>query len=184
MIRINLLPVKEAQKKEMLIGQVVILAVAVSIVVLGCLGGYLWLQGQVKEQQRQVDEKQTEINQLKKVLGKVREFEKKQKELRSKLDVLGRLKENRSGPVHLLDELSAALAEGVWVELFNEKGGAIAISAIGLSQEAAAVFLRNLEASPYFKNVSLLVINQKSQGDVVLHQFKVICAVETPPKKK
>ena len=49
MIRINLLPVKAAQKKEMLQGQMIVVALAM-IVTLGiCAAAYMYVAGEVEE---------------------------------------------------------------------------------------------------------------------------------------
>mgnify|MGYP000926476375 FL=1 len=64
MIRINLLPVKAAQKKEMLQGQMIVVALAM-IVTLGiCAAAYMYVAGEVEERQARIDQKQAEISQL------------------------------------------------------------------------------------------------------------------------
>ena len=183
MIRINLLPVKAAQKKEMLRGQLIVFALSAALVVGGCLsvyGTYLTKVGGVKDD---IAATEQEIQRLKKALGEVAQFKKLQGELRGKLEVLENLKSARNGPVRLLDELSAALPAKLWITTFKESKGSVSIAGVGLNEENVAEFLRNLEASPYYRDVELKVIEQTAQGGQKLHKFDVACRTENPPKK-
>jgi type IV pilus assembly protein PilN len=182
MIRINLLPVKAAQKKEKLRGQLVILLACVVIAAAGCTAVYLSLQNKVAEAKEENLRREEEINQLKKKIGEVGRFKKMKEELQGKLDILDKLKEGQSGPVHLLDELSGRMPDKLWVNSFKSTAGTISISGLGLNEETVAQFLRDLEASPYYRNVELQVIEQVTQGGLKLHKFDISARVETPPK--
>lgn len=182
MIRINLLPVKAAQKKEMLLGQLVVLAVSAVVVSIGCVGVYTSLLGKVQVEKERIVQKEDEIAHLRKAIGEVGRFKKLQKELRGKLDVLDKLKEGQTGPVHLLDELSKALPDTLWLTSFEESAGNVSLNGVGLNEETVARFLRNLEESPYYRGVELLVIEQVAQGGRKLQRFDVSCRVEAPPK--
>ncbi len=183
MIRINLLPVKAAQKKEALRGQLIILALCVAVTVAGCAAVYVSLLGKTTEAAEENARKEAEINRLKSVIGEVGRFKKLQQELQGKLDVLDKLKQGQSGPVHLLDELSKAVPEKMWIVTFKEAAGAISISGVSLNEETVAEFLRDLEASPYYQGVELQVVEQSSQGGSKLNKFDVTCRVETPTKE-
>jgi len=182
MIRINLLPVKAAQKKEKLRGQLVILTLTVILVLAACSAVYVSLLGKISSVEQEIAQQEEEINRLRKVIGEVSRFKKLQQELQGKLDVLDKLKEGKVGPVHLLDELSGAMPEKVWVTNLKETSGAITIAGVGLNEESVAEFLRHLEESPYYKGVELQVVEQVSQGGLKLQKFDVTCRSETPPK--
>ncbi|MDT8441834.1 MAG: PilN domain-containing protein [Desulfuromonadales bacterium] len=182
MIRINLLPVKAAQKKEMLKGQLLVAALTL-VVTLG-LCGLLYMQvlGKVQEKREQIEAKRFEISKLMKTIGEVKQFEKKQAELKAKLDVLAQLKEARTGPVHLLDALYQTLPDEVWLTKFKEGGGNVSLSGVGVSEESVALFMRNLERSDQFRNVELKVTQQNVQGGVKFQKFDITCkAVRTSP---
>ncbi len=183
MIRINLLPVKAAQKKELLRGQLIIVLLSVVLVLIGCAGVYADLQSKISSEKKKVDGIQSEIGQLRRKIGEVSHFKKLQKELQGKLDVLNKLKEGKNGPVHLLDELSQAIPEKVWLDTFKESGGSVSISGRGLSEESVAEFMQDLEASAYFQDVELRVTERASQGPLKLQKFQISCKVQSPPKK-
>ena len=113
----------------------------------------------------------------------IREFKKLQKEFQGKLDVLAKLKEKKTGPVHLLDELSRVLPDKLWLDSFRESGGAISIKGVGLNEETVARFMRELEASPHYKQVVLRVTEQTKKSGLKLQKFDISCRVETPKAK-
>ena len=47
-----------------------------------------------------------------------------QQELQKKLDVLDKLKQGRSGPVRMLDELATVTPRQLWLTKLEEKAGA------------------------------------------------------------
>ena len=184
MIRINLLPVRAAQKKEQLRSQIVILVLAVVLTFIVCIGLYTSISFKVDERQQDIKNKQNEIAQLKKVIGEVDRFKDLKKELQGKLDVLDQLKANRTGPVRLLDELSNAIPSKVWINSFKEAGGSISMSGVGLNEEAVAEFLQRLEASDYYKDIELQVIEKKTESGRQVESFQIVCRSESPSKAK
>ena len=175
MIRINLLPVKAAQKKEMLQAQLIVVALAM-IATLGlCAAAYMYVAGEVEERQARIDQKQAEISQLMKKIGEVNQFKKRQQALRAKLDVLDQLKASRGGPLYLLDALYEALPEKLWLIKFQEGSGRASMSGIGVNEETVAQFMRNLEASDFFEGVELKVTKQIVQDQIKFQQFDLSC---------
>ena len=183
MIRINLLPAKAAQKKEMLRGQLIILLLAVVAVLAGCAGVYASLVSRVNTEKEEIAKVESEINNLRKTIGEVGRFKKLQAELQGKLDVLGKIKEGQTGPVHLLDELRKSLPEKLWITSFKESGGSVSLQGVGLNEATVAQFLQNLESSSYYQGVELRVIEQIPASGRKLQRFDVTCRVQTPPKE-
>lgn len=182
MIRINLLPVREAQKRARIFTQLAVGIAVLAVTVLACAGLYFAKAAQISHKKEDIRTAQQEINRLKKAIGEVADFKKKQAELQGKLDVLNDLKAKKSGPVHLLDDLSKVLPSKLWIESFKESGGKISIDGVGLNEEMVATFLRDLESSPYYRNVELKVTKQTKKKDLKLQQFSISCQVETPPR--
>jgi type IV pilus assembly protein PilN len=67
--------------------------------------------------------------------------------------------------------------------LVQEVSGNISLQGFGLSEATVAQFLRNLEASPYYRGVELKVIEQATISGRKLQKFDVTCISETPPKE-
>jgi type IV pilus assembly protein PilN len=185
MIRINLLPVKAAQRKEMLKGQLLVVALVMIVSVGICGAAYMHIVGEVEDMQTKIDRKKSEIAQLQRVIKEVKNFEKRQKDLRAKLNVLEKLKTARVGPVYLLDELYKAMPDKLWLTKFKEGSGKAKISGIGSSEETVALFMRNLEASEFYEGVELKVIKQKVQNKIKFQQFDLTCkTLSGKPDKK
>lgn len=183
MIRINLLPVRAAQKREKLRSQISIFVLCMILVCIAC--GSLYVQkllaiNTVKDEIASIDQQNKALS---KKIGQVRDFEKKQAELEKKLAILQKLKDGKSGPVHLLDELSAALPDKLWLTKFSEKGGSINLSGVADNENTVAVFMRNLDTSPYYQNIELAVTEQTKAGERKMQKFTLNCSVETPPSE-
>jgi len=175
MIRINLLPVKAAQKKEMLKGQLLVLVLALVVTLGVCGAAYMYVVGEVEAMQAKIESKQADIAKLQKAIKEVKDFEKRQKDLRAKLNVLDKLKTAKTGPVYLLDELYKAMPDKLWLNKFNEGGGSARVSGVGSSEEVVALFLRNLENSPVFNNVELKTTKQAVVDNIKVQQFDLSC---------
>ena len=144
MIRINLLPVRQVQKRE--IGrQILILA---AVVVIGSLvGNYLWYDNRDSEKNRrtqQLADTTRRISELEKVIGEVNNINKQKKEVEEKLKILGELRKQRSGPVRMLDALATATPKKVWIADFNEQSNLVKLSGKAMSHEDVAEFMRSL----------------------------------------
>jgi type IV pilus assembly protein PilN len=178
MIHINLLPVKATQKKEKLKGQLMTALAAVILTTALCGLAYMRLLNWVADAKNNVEQKKVEITKLMKIIGEVDEFKKRQEDLRGKLGVLEKLEKSRKGPVIILDELYKALPEKLWLEAFKESAGKASISGVATNEETVAVFMRNLEASSQFSQVSLGVVAQVVKEGVKLHKFDLTCQLE------
>jgi len=186
MIRINLLPVKAAQKKEMLKGQLMVVVLVLIVTAGLCFVAYTYTQGEINARQATIDQKRADIAKLSKVIKEVRDFEKRQKELRAKLDVLDQLKASRGGPLLVLNALYEELPEKLWLTNFQEGNGRASISGIGVNEETVALFMKNLESSVFFDGVELRVTRQIVQDNIKFQQFDLTCRTfnKKPETKK
>ncbi len=180
MIRINLLPVRAAQRKEKLRSQLSILFLCLLLALIGCAAAYFKQESETKELNEEIAQVEARNNALKKQIGEVRDIEKRKAELAKKLDILQSLKEGKTGPVRLLDELSRALPDKLWLTSFSESSGNIQIAGYGISQNVVAEFMRNLGSSPYYANIELTVTEQTNLGGVKVHKFSLSCRAEKP----
>jgi len=144
MIRINLLPVRQVQKREA--GRQYIVAL-VGILLITLIGNGYWytsLDSERSDRQRKLDDTNARIAQLEKVIGEVNNLNKRKKEVEDKLTVLDKLRKQRGGPVKLLDALSTCIPKKVWVTDFEEKGGAVKLTGNADSFEDVSEFMRGL----------------------------------------
>lgn len=185
MIRINLLPVRAAKKKETALQQLFILGasvIAVLVIVLVLWGVKL---GQISGVQKDIQAANAKLSELTAKIGKLDQIKKLKDEVKKKLDVLTILRKNKTGPAQRLATLSNVTPDQLWLEKYKENGDKITISGLAFNEELIAQFIRALEASPEYEKVDLVVSEQKDVNGNKLKRFELTFKIEAPvPDKK
>ncbi len=156
MIRINLLPFRAARKKENVKRQISIFALTIILAVLGMVYVTMQLNSELaglKEEEKKV---QAEMAALQKIINEISRLEKEIKEIRTKLGVIKELEKNKTGPVHLLDEISKAVPkEKLWLRSMSESKGSLSLQGTAMDNGTVALFMTNLERSDFIHTVEL-----------------------------
>jgi type IV pilus assembly protein PilN len=156
MIRINLLPFRAARKKENIRRQISIYVLSVAGVLLLMVYLFIMLNGTLSGLKEKEQSLQAELKTYEATIRRIAELEKKIKEIRSKLDVIKELERNKTGPVHLLDEIAMAVPkEKLWLTSLKESRGSLTLTGTAMDNETVALFMTNLEQSEYVSNVEL-----------------------------
>ena len=181
MIKINLLPVRAAKRKETARQQAVIVAGTLVLVLLLALGAYSYLLIRISSTKDEIGKAEQELAQLKAQIGKINELEKLKAEVTKKLDILNQLRREKTGPVNRLKTISQAVPERLWVTGYSENGTSVTLSGVAFSEELIAEFMRSIEQSPDFANVELVVSEQVVISGMKLKKFDLRFNLE-PPK--
>lgn len=183
MIRINLLPVKRAKKRGA--GQQQLLVFAIVLIVLFLL--LFTFKSKEDEQITSLKAKQSSIKEemarLEDLIGDINTFQKKSAALQKKLDVIELLRKGKSGPVRILDELSTVIPKKVWLANLVESHKTLNMEGFATDNREIAIFMKNLEASMYFSDVTLLSITQVSKANVYpmpVMKFVLKCKYKIP----
>lgn len=155
MVRINLLPVRVSKKKEAGRQQLVLFA---AVLVAGLLANYFWgaaRASDLKAREAKLARTREDIAQLERIIGEVKNIKDAQQELQKKLDVLEKLKQGRSGPVRMLDELATVMPRQLWLTKLEEKAGAMSFAGSAASIDDVSEFMTRLKQSKYFAKVEL-----------------------------
>ena len=180
MIRINLLPVRAARKKEEVQRQLLLFSIFLILLLIGSVG---WWQATkstlagVQKDNRQLEE---EIANLKKIIGEVDEYKAQQALLEKKLEVIRQLKANKTGPVHMLDELALRIPEKLWLESVAESAQKVTLRGVSINNEVIATFMNKMEESDYFKEVYLVSIQSREEADLKLKEFTITSRLTVP----
>jgi type IV pilus assembly protein PilN len=115
--------------------------------------GVTWLV--LTNHRRRLDEEigraKEEVARLKSIIDEVKGYEEKKKSLEAKIALIKNLKNNQTGPVRLMDEISKALPDLVWLTEMSISGdNQLTLRGKTLSPNAVATYLENLKKSPYF----------------------------------
>ncbi len=182
MITTNLLPVREAKKKETERKQAFVLGAVLAGTFLVIAAVHIAMTTRVARVRGQIASTQTEIDKLQKVIGDVENFKKDKAEIERKLAVIHTLEANRGGPVHLLDELASRLPEKIWLTTLTEEGGVLTLEGLSIDNETIATYMTRLAQSPYLTNIELQRSELQEGGSVKLNEFTIRCGVvATPP---
>jgi type IV pilus assembly protein PilN len=184
MVRINLLPVRVSRKKQASKQQLLLFAL---FVILGVTVNWVWASSRAGELERReagVKRTRDEIAQLDRIIGEVKNIKTQQQQLREKLDVLAQLKEGRTGPVRMLDELATKMPKRLWLTKFDEKKGLAKISGSAASIDDVSDLMTALKSSPHFKAVELEKTSAKADGKTGLRfvDFAMTASVSYAPK--
>ncbi len=181
MIKINLLPVRLARKKENIRKQLSVYLLSLLFTILIMTYWCISSSYQIRSLTGEVKEVQGEINKYNKMVQEI-EKQRKQKDLiQKKLLVLDQLQRSKTGPVHILDEISINLPEKkVWLKSVKQDGKGLMLEGIALDNETIAIYMKGLAASPYFTSVDLVNSAQETVKGIKLMQFTITCGTEVP----
>ena len=144
MILINLLPHREAARKQKREFFFVTLGVAALVGGLICGGVYSWYQSQISSQKDKNSLLKREITKLE---GQIKDIAGLQQEiaaLRARQNAVEELQGNRNLPVYLLTELVKQLPDGVYINSMKQDNQTVLITGVAQSNERVSELLRNL----------------------------------------
>jgi type IV pilus assembly protein PilN len=178
MIRINLLPVEEAQRaagrrQELALGSLVI-----AVAVLGLVAAHLWQGVRVGSARRELRRLTQELVTIQGPYTDALKTEQQKQELREKLRVIGQLEAKKVGPVRILADLSAATPDKLWLTEFADTGGALKLTGLGVDEQTVADFLRRLGTLPFFQSVDLDETSQVDQDGAKLKKFVIHAQID------
>jgi type IV pilus assembly protein PilN len=155
MIRINLLPVREARRREDLrqYGMQLVLVLIMTIAGIGF--AHSRVSDKIEQSRMRVNQMENDIRQFQPQLDQVAAFRKKKSSLEKKIDIIDGLDRARSGPVRVMDELATHTPERLWLNGLTTKGRRLELTGESLDNELVAVFLRAMGESPHFGKVDL-----------------------------
>ncbi len=171
MIKINLLPVRAARKKETLNQQLAIFVISALAVVAGSLVIFFFLQLKISSTKEEIARSESEIQELKIKIGKINDLKKLKEQVKKKLDVLDMLRKAKTGPVNRLLTLSSSTPDKLWLTKYSEKDTDASLSGISFNEDLIASFMRNLDSSPDFDNVELVVSEQTDLNGIKVKKF-------------
>lgn len=180
MIRINLLPVREARRKADIRSQLLLIATSAAVSVLLAFGFHQFVRMSISSTQTKIAALNQQLAQYKPQQEQVDAFKAKKADIQQKLAVIERLERSRSGPVHILDELASRTPERVWLTLLKAEGGQIELKGMSLDNELVALFLTSLNDSKYFTSVELKETELELVDSLKLNTFRIIARLESP----
>ncbi|MBN2205968.1 MAG: PilN domain-containing protein [Candidatus Aminicenantes bacterium] len=193
MIRINLLkpekkewketapglPVQEATKEKAKTpsGNLIILLAVVGIAAL------FYLQKRsLDREEALLNQAKQEKNKLQYVIAKLAEIETQKATLEKKIDLITQLQAQQEVVVRIMDEVSKALPEWVWLTETAFDKGVVTLKGKALSNNLIGDYMIALENSPYLARVDIKSSTQKTVKNSQFHEFLLTAAVSAKPE--
>ena len=140
---------------------------AVAAIGAAAFGGWYWTQrAVVNENKDRIRLAQKKVDELRDIITQVEEFEQKEAELEQKISVITDLKNSQRGPVDIMDHISQALPELLWIDRLDQQGDKISLSGRAFNQSAIEHFIQSLDESPIFAEPVLNDITQRNEVKV------------------
>jgi type IV pilus assembly protein PilN len=169
MIKINLLAAERKVAKKgggfaIQTGQT--LTVACGLILVGAVFLVGWRFWSLNRESARLDQEitsaQQETARLHSIIQQVQQFEQRRAQLQQRVALIEELRRNQTGPVHMLDQISRALPEMLWLTALKQGADPNEVLIDGLSTSPTTVsdFVANLEASGYFKRSVEIVSTQ------------------------
>lgn len=177
MIKINLLPVRAARKKENIRRQVSIFSLCVVFAL--CVMAYLTLSinHSISTVNEDIAVTQAELTKYEAIGKQVRKMKQELRKLEEKMNIIVKLEAGRTGPVRFMDELtSIVVPQKIWLTGLSETKDALKLSGMASDNKVIADFMTSLEKSSLFQKVDLVSSKQVAvQKNRKFKRFTITC---------
>ena len=190
MPRINLLPWRDEERKERKLKFLVALGGAAAAAFLTAFVGFLLMDSMVSAQNARNAKLNAEIAELDKQIEKINSLEADKARFIARMEVIEKLQRSRPEIVHIFDEITKRLPDGVYLTAITQNGGRLKFEGVAQSSTRVSAFMRNIDGSSYLKDPELEVVETKKASTVgatfVLFAQQAGAAeeVETGPKAR
>lgn len=184
MASINLLPWREAARKQQQLNYLTLLAqVAVLAFVLMFLVYWLY-QTRVEGQVSRNALLETEIIQLDLRIAQIRQLEKQKAGLQQRMSLIEQLQRSRNLGTQIMDEVAKTVPAGVYLLSLDKKFNRLLITGKSESNNRLSGMLRVIEQSPLLTQPVLEFIQASKEDSGLLSDFKMhlrLVGAEPPP---
>ncbi len=183
MTRINLLPWRDILRRErdrqLMVGSIGIW------IVMGLLVFYGWwhMNSLIEYQSDRNAYLKTETKKLDKQIKEIRQIKQRKESLLARMDVIQRLQANRTQIVHVFDDIVRKLPKGVYFTSLKKKRRNITLAGFAQSNARISTLMRNLDASDWFANPRLNVIDVTPRSGTRVSKFTLQIKQRTSKKK-
>ena len=179
MIKINLIPYHEKEKKENLTRQIAIMAGAFLLFILCLVGVYIYMTVQVSGLETQLAESRDKIKALDAKVGDLDKYKSQIAEFELKLGVIRTLEENRVYPVKMFDDLAMQVPpKSIWLTKIGQSNESLTLEGVGRDNIAVAGFMKAIENFPAIQSVDLVSSKKVEIADTTLQQFIFSCKLK------
>jgi type IV pilus assembly protein PilN len=172
----------EEEKEAKINVGAIVAAVLLTVGIIGFL--YFSQSNTLDNKQKLLAEKRARKAQLDSVLKTLAQLEKTKKNLDRKVKVIGELKSRQTSTVRMMDEVSRALPDWVWLTKMSFSKGVVTLDGRALSNNLIADFINNLDSTGYFVNIRLKSSKRARRRGTEVYDFSISCQFVAPTSRK
>ncbi len=175
MIKINLLSTKKKPPKKVteLQQQLMLGSIILVLLFIGMWFYYQKLSSQIDTLTKSKADAEARIREQDNMLKEVKTVEEERRKVTEKIAIIEQLKKNQTMLVHLLDDLSRALPNGVNLTALTENKGQINIEGTAFTNNDIVRFVDNLKGTVTMADVFLQESAQTTQDGVEIYKYKL-----------
>ena len=173
MPRINLLPWREAERKKrqrdfgVAMGGSLVAAVAVVMLTI------LFYNQMIGNQRARNDRLTVEIAELEKSIQEIDGLERQKERLLARMEIIEQLQKSRPEIVHLFDEITRQLPEGVYLTGMKQTGSRVEIRGVAQSSTRVSALMRQIDASEWLEDPEVERVETTQSGSSRQSEFVV-----------
>ena len=133
-----------------------LLGAGILLGLLAFAGYWFYLRREIQHKDEEIVVAQREVDELQAIIKEVEDYKVKKAELEHKISVINQLKANQRGPVKLMDQVSRALPELLWLDNMDVAGATVILRGRAFNTNAVANFIENLDKVPEFQEPILV----------------------------
>jgi type IV pilus assembly protein PilN len=173
MPRINLLPWREEERKKRQRDFMIAMAasfVAGVVVVAGTIFAYSQM---IDHQQDRNARLEAEIVELEKSIAEIDGLERQKERLLARMEIIEQLQRSRPEIVHLFDEMTRQLPEGVYLTGMRQNGAAVELMGIAQSSTRVSALMRQIDSSEWLTDPGVIKVETTETGPSRQAEFVV-----------
>jgi type IV pilus assembly protein PilN len=164
MPRINLLPWREAERRKRQRDFMVAMAGSfVSGLLVIALSNLAFSQmiGQQRDRNNRLE---SEIVELEKSITEIDGLERQKERLLARMEIIEQLQRSRPEIVHLFDEITRQLPEGVYLTGLKQTGAAVEVQGVAQSSTRVSALMRQIDSSKWLTDPDVVKVETTDQG--------------------
>lgn len=182
MTRINLLPWREARRKQQQRDFMSMLGAAAAAAVLGVFLTHLQVAEYIDHQEARNQYLRDELDRLEKIEKEIQELDKAKARLLGRLEIIQDLQRSRPGMVRVFDALARNLPKDIFLGSLKSNSKDLTLSGTAVSNKLVSEFMRELEKSRWFGEPVLKVVENKPINNIRASKFELTVKQTTQPK--